>query len=354
MSLIAAPGALAQGLAPGSIAPSLRESAGASAPSMLIPPTSAATQAANIHPAVARIVAPSQGSVSYGSGTLVYADQQAGLVVTNWHVINEASGSISVHFPDGFYSLGSVVRVDRDWDLALIAIRKPNATPVPLASAAPRPGEVLTIAGYGSGDYRAASGYCTQYVAPGTTFPFEIVEVAVSARQGDSGGPIFNAQGELAGVLFGEGNGRTSGSYCGRVRWFLSSVVPDGPTGNALIAAASLPPAVVNERIAVQPASRQVEPDLPMVAIAPTPTMQTIHVPAPAAATNSAATLAAVPSAPAGQPLAAVTPAVESLGWEDFAGTTWGEQAKTVLALVGVLGLIFHVLRWLGAAPPQA
>ena len=48
-----------------------------------------------------------------------------------------------------------------------------------------------------------------------------MVEVAVSARQGDSGGPIFNSRGELAGVLFGEGHGRTSGSYCGRVRWFL-------------------------------------------------------------------------------------------------------------------------------------
>src|SRR5262245_47518650 len=59
--------------------------------------------------------------------------------------------------------------------------------------------------------------------------PFEMVEVAVSARQGDSGGPILNSRGELAGVLFGEGHGRTSGSYCGRVKWFLSSVTP-GPT----------------------------------------------------------------------------------------------------------------------------
>ena len=90
---------------------------------------------------------------------------------------------------------------------------------------------MLTIAGYGSGNYRAASGLCTQYVAPGTRFPYEMVEVAVSARQGDSGGPIFNSRGELAGVLFGEGGGRTSGSYCGRVRWFLSSVVPSVAPG---------------------------------------------------------------------------------------------------------------------------
>lgn len=330
---------------------------------MLIPPASAATQPANIHPAVARIVAPSQGSVSYGSGTLVYADQQAGLVITNWHVINEATGAISVHFPDGFYSLGTVVRVDRDWDLALIAIRKPSATPVPLASAAPRPGEVLTIAGYGSGAYRAASGYCTQYVAPGTTFPFEMVEVAVSARQGDSGGPIFNAQGELAGVLFGEGNGRTSGSYCGRVRWFLASVVPEGSAGSAQIASRSSPQPLEQNPAVYKPAAPVVEPELPMVAISPPPVTQIVDVPASSSGLSAGgATLASVPSSssidPAAHstdyPTAAVSPQVQTLGWEDFAGSTLSEQVKFVLAIVGVLGLIFHLLRWLGAEPSKA
>ncbi len=89
---------------------------------------------------------------------------------------------------------------------------------------------MLTIAGYGSGKYCAASGPCTQYVAPGLTFPFEMVELAAAARQGDSGGPIFNTRGELAGVLFGAGEGRTSGSYCGRVQWFLDSIL--GGSGN--------------------------------------------------------------------------------------------------------------------------
>ena len=69
--------------------------------------------------------------------------------------------------------------------------------------------------------YRTAPGQCTQYLAPGTDRPFEMVEVSTAARQGDSGGPIFNARGELAGVLFGSDGGSTSGSYAGRVREFL-------------------------------------------------------------------------------------------------------------------------------------
>ena len=66
------------------------------------------------------------------------------------------------------------------------------------------------------------------------------MEVNVAARQGDSGGPIFNARGELAGVLFGSNDSfltgqYTMGSYCGRVRLFVASVssdfqrLPDNP-----------------------------------------------------------------------------------------------------------------------------
>ncbi len=82
---------------------------------------------------------------------------------------------------------------------------------------------------------------CTQYVAPAMNQPYEMVEVGTAARQGDSGGPIFNSRGELAGVLFGAGYGTTSGSYSGRVRGFLESVLPAGNASpdNSTIAARS-------------------------------------------------------------------------------------------------------------------
>ncbi len=308
---------------------------------------------AHIHPAVARIVAPGDGSISYGSGTLVYSNDNYGLVVTNWHVVNEATGPISVHFPDGFYSLGTIQNVDRDWDLAVIAIRRPNATPVPIATAPPRQGEILTIAGYGSGQYRTASGPCTQYVAPGLDFPYEMVEVAVSARQGDSGGPIFNQQGQLAGVLFGEGNGRTSGSYCGRVRWFLTSVVPRLPDESALVAARPLeslpkrPAAVMTE--APTAAASQANRSRPVAAVA-TMSAQVGQATAPLEPPHQPAVSAAGDSAP----LAASTPLSEDqspqtlqISWQDIAGETLGEQAKTLLAGIGILAVLLQVLRWL-------
>ena len=173
-------------------------------------------------PAVVRVITVDRDSMSLGSGTLVDTNQDYGLVITNWHVVRDAVGPVEVVFPSGFHSMARVVRTDREWDLAALLIWKPPAvSPVPVTSVAPRPGEMLTIAGYGKGDYKMQSGPCTEYLAPAPGRPAEIVELAAAARHGDSGGPILNTRGELAGVLFGEGGGHTDGSYGGRVHKFL-------------------------------------------------------------------------------------------------------------------------------------
>ncbi|HEY4310587.1 MAG TPA: serine protease, partial [Pirellulales bacterium] len=181
-------------------------------PSTFAPP---ATRPAEVpqqpHPAVVRVIAPEEGGTSFGSGTLVDVRGDYGLVLTNWHVVADATHTVEVVFPDGFRSAARVITTDRTWDLAALAVWRPNVPPVPLATRPPQPGEPLTIAGYGSGKYRAITGKCTQYVAPALNKPYEMVELSVAARQGDSGGPIFNSQGELAGVLWGAGWGTTSG-----------------------------------------------------------------------------------------------------------------------------------------------
>ena len=191
-----------------------------------------APAAQTAHPAVVRVTALERGGASLGSGVLVAVDQSHGLVLTNWHVVRDAAGPILVSFPDGFTSGAVVLATDHTWDLAALAIWRPNVQPTPIATEPARPGDVLTIAGYGADSYRAVSGRCTEYLSPGGNNPPEIVEVNVAARQGDSGGPIFNARGEVAGVLFGANDSflegqYTMGSYCGRVRRFVASVGGD-------------------------------------------------------------------------------------------------------------------------------
>ena len=193
------------------------------------------------HPAIARITVPEKDGISYGSGTLIDVRGQFGLVVTNWHVVRDAAGTVTVEFPEGHKSAAHVVRTDPDWDLAALAVHRPKAEPLPITAEMPRVGEMLTIAGYGSGQYRSAAGPLSGLAAPRFGFPEEMLDLAaVEARQGDSGGPIINQRGEVCGVLFGSAPGYTIGSYGGRVRQFLGTVIPDGLPGSDTASAAGL------------------------------------------------------------------------------------------------------------------
>ena len=333
---------------------------GATVPSLLVPasvgrpatppPRTAAPSAPRIHPAVVRVVAPGRGSVSYGSGTLVDVKGDYGLVITNYHVINEATGNVSVVFPDGFYSLATVRKVDRDWDLAALVIKRPSVQPVTLANAAPRPGEPLTIAGYGAGNYRAVAGRCTQYVAPGTRMPFEMVELAASARQGDSGGPILNSRGELAGVLFGEGGGRTAGSYCGRVKWFLASLTDrpnppratPAPTPNSAATMVAERDTAPPPLVPLRDRDRKIEPDV-------------VERPAGSFAGRTVQT----PANPFESPLPrtgfvhdssrpSLEPAGDEVSWAQIAGDTFADQIKTFLAILGCCAVLMFALKAIG------
>ncbi|MEM7316203.1 MAG: serine protease [Planctomycetota bacterium] len=190
------------------------------------------------HPAIVRVECQGDGSIARGSGTLIGVEQDYGYVISNWHVVNQATGPIKVTFPNGYESAATVMKTDEQWDLALLAIWSPPTAPMPLSPRLPEPGEPLIIAGYGQGPFKAVLGNCTDYVSPSPDAPLEMIEVTAPARQGDSGGPIITQAGELAGVLFGSGNGRTTGSHVGRLKQFLDSAFNEqqqvAPNPNAM------------------------------------------------------------------------------------------------------------------------
>jgi hypothetical protein len=302
------------------------------------------------HPAVVRVAAPERDGVSYGSGTLVAVNESSGLVLTNWHVVRDAAGPITVAFPDGFRSGAYLLRTDRDWDLAALAIRRPNVQPIAISNEAPRPGEALTIAGYGSGSYRAVTGRLTQYVSPGGNQPFEMIELSAPARNGDSGGPILNSRGELAGTLFGSSFGRTTGSYCGRLRWFLNASDGDFQriSAQAMLAQQSRSnPAPVAAIACARPLAGEGPTNLPrptnlqsvpgewqgVRAVGGPPVVQSPAYPSISASQTRMLPVptAAIPASPTG-PLPRA------------------DQIKSILALVGVLAVLYHALRFLGWA----
>jgi Trypsin-like peptidase domain len=318
------------------------------------------------HPAVVRVIAPERNGASLGSGTLIDVSERHGLVLTNWHVVKDAAGNVIVSFPDGFQTPGYVIKMDRDWDLAAVAIWKPQVKPVPIAPAVPQRGEPLTIAGYGGGNYRAQTGRCVQYLAPGPNMPYDIVEVSAAARHGDSGGPIFNARGELAGVLFGEGGGMTSGSAAARVRWFVASIAdkasPEAPAQIARAGSQAKPcdPVELQTRREHEPSFNNLvavatpsigSPPLypttsaPPVALLPQPLQ--VQPTADRLANESAKPLPLVSTAPTAASTSSIADpqAAQQIGWEDLIGHTGGQQLKTALAALGVLVLLYQLSR---------
>jgi hypothetical protein len=292
------------------------------------------------NPAIVRIIAPERDGMSYGSGTLVAVNDTYGLVITNWHVVRDASAPIWVAFPNGFRSSATILKTDRDWDLAALAIWRPNVSPLPLATQPPRPGERLTIAGYGSGWFRAISGQCTQYVSPGGNHPFEMIELSAPARNGDSGGPILNDRGEIAGVLFGSAFGQTTGSYCGRLRFFLTSVaddfqrLPTQPTAIAQQPAPLVPVPVA--AIAAQP--------LPPAGAAYNAPSSTLKQNMQSSIANNRTGASATVAIAAKPPTATAYVPINS-----SAGTaSWFDQIRNFLAVIGIVAVLIQGLRMAG------
>lgn len=178
----------------------------------------AAPRAEAPHPAVCRVTNDLGRMRELGSGTLVAVGDQA-IVITCAHLFADGVGTISVTFPGRSPLRAELLGQQKSprADLAALRIAAPNVPPVALATVPPRAGTAATSGGFGpDGRYVPNRGRVNGYLGD------EILEISGPSRQGDSGGPIFDARGSLAGVLFGTDGRTTVGTHVGVVRAFLS------------------------------------------------------------------------------------------------------------------------------------
>jgi putative serine protease PepD len=170
--------------------------------------------------AVRVMVQDSPNMWSAGSGTLV-ADN---IIVTNNHVVIDRAkdGIVTVKFPDGTTRVAEVVKVNVLWDLAALRIEPVDIEPIELG-VRPTIGDVVTVGGYGPGEYQTDTGEVMGFYLPsnGLAVP-DIMCIDTKVRQGDSGGGMFR-EGKLVGVLFGQADG-TYGTCVSQVKKFLDSI----------------------------------------------------------------------------------------------------------------------------------
>jgi S1-C subfamily serine protease len=186
---------------------------------MLVPVNAADTP---VPQAVRVVVEDTDTYFSAGTGTLIRAD----LIITNNHVVVDRAknGKITVKFPDGLICRGKVVKTDKVWDLAVIRIEDSvSVTPMPLGNRQAT-GVMITVGGYGSGDYKASTGELTAFYLPTNESSYPgMLEVNTTVRSGDSGGAMVR-NGELVGVLWGCNDTDTYGTCISQVKKFLKGV----------------------------------------------------------------------------------------------------------------------------------
>jgi serine protease Do len=141
----------------------------------------------------------SQPRMGEGSGFIVSAD---GYILTNAHVVADAD-EVTVRTTDRREYTAKVVGVDKRTDVAVIKIEGKNLPVVRLGDPSKlRPGEwVLAIGSPFTFENSVTAGIVS---ATGRSMPGEdlvpFIQTDVAVNPGNSGGPLFNLNGEVVGI----------------------------------------------------------------------------------------------------------------------------------------------------------
>lgn len=141
---------------------------------------------------------------SSGSGVVI---DTRGHIVTNAHVI-EGARSLTVVYADGAQETADLVGTDRPFsDLAVIRVKNPQGTPVPLGdSDALTPGQRVIAIGSALGDFRNTitlgiiSGLRRTWRGQGSAVMENLIQTDAAINHGNSGGPLVNLAGQVVGI----------------------------------------------------------------------------------------------------------------------------------------------------------
>jgi len=139
-----------------------------------------------------------ENNKSHGSGCIISED---GYIVTNYHVVGGLD-KITVKFKNGLSLEGTVIRVNEEYDLALIKVAGSGFTPIPISEDK----EVNTgsdIYAIGTPADKTLGQTVTKGIISGTRkiAEKEFIQTDVSINPGSSGGGLINKQGVLVGVV---------------------------------------------------------------------------------------------------------------------------------------------------------
>ncbi len=177
--------------------------------------------AAALDPKTGRIVVTHNAAMAAyqrgGAGVIIHP---SGIIVTNAHTVNKA-GAVTVVFSDNTETSAQVIRVINNLDLALLKF-KPSRAAIPVIigdSNEIRLGdEIATI---GNSDLLKESITGGQVIGLGTSrskktkgqTDHDLIQTSFNVYKGDSGGPLFDKQGRLIGLMTAKQNSVDHSSF---------------------------------------------------------------------------------------------------------------------------------------------
>ena len=169
--------------------------------------------------------------VEKGSGAIVADAVGTRYVLTAAHIFRDGRGQITAQSLDGRIFSASLALASEECDVALLRVDAPTDVPALTISASwPRQGETVWRAGFGPNEtLQELAGVVKGYVKTDRYATYETLKIDGPARQGDSGGPVYNASGEIVGVVWGTDGSDAYATYCGRV---LKTLCDYSPTFN--------------------------------------------------------------------------------------------------------------------------
>ena len=163
---------------------------------------------AAVKPSVVEIIVKMPGGYALGSGVIV---SPSGLLVTNGHVVgNKSVGEIvEVKLANDQKVPAKIMAVNHNRDLAILQLptlmnaqtKQPVAWPFSrFAQAAPREGDPLFAMGHPLGlPFTVTKGILSGLGYRGNMF-VQYLQTDAAITHGNSGGPIYNARGEVVGI----------------------------------------------------------------------------------------------------------------------------------------------------------
>lgn len=135
-----------------------------------------------------------------GSGTIISDDRTNALVLSCGHLFRESVGVISVTVGNKKFP-GEMVKLDVDKELSLIRISSPGVGVHPMTRTNSQPGEFVKAMGYSGGVFGFSIGVVQTYkwYTGNNTW----MTCSFKAPSGFSGGPVFNQNYYVVGVIWG-------------------------------------------------------------------------------------------------------------------------------------------------------